>query len=832
MLDERAVLDRALALHGQGNIVDAKRLYRSIIEVNPNNIRALHFLGVAEAAAGNLDRARSLIDRSLQSHPVNFDFVENYATVLHRAREYGAVTELCDRFLPMAPDNVALQHARAAALMAQNQSSQAIAQLKILLSRHPSHAAAHAMLGSALARTRQFDAALASFDRALALNPKLAEAHLDKGTIHFNNRRYQEAVIAYDQALAARPGYAEAHLGRCYALIQLGRQEEALTSADQALSSRPDFTEAWVGRGNALLDLNRLLEAAAAYAYALAAQPNLAAAWSGHGNVLFRMGRHAEAHSAFDRALAIDPTFDQGWLGRGRLLLALGRPDEALESIDRAVATNPTLASAWLARGQAFYLTKRYADALADWTRSLELDPDQTDVAAACLRVKMHLCDWSGFDEAHAKVAASVRAGKTVAPFMFVAVPSTAAEQLKCAQHWVERNALSNRESIWRGERYNHDRIRIAYLSADLHQHATSQLMAGVLEHHDRSQFEISAISVGPNDQSSMRRRIEAAFEHFTDASMLGDFRIAEMIRATEIDILVDLKGYTQGARTGVFAVRPAPIQVNYLGFPGTIGANFIDYIIADRHIIPEHQFGCYAEKIVWLPDSYQANDDRRPSSDGPTSRSDHGLPEEAFVFCCFNDDYKITPSVFSSWMRILKAVDDSVLWLFEENPQAARNLQREALARGVAPMRLVFARHLPHAEHLARQRCADLFLDTLPYNAHTTASDALWAGLPVLSCPGETFAGRVGASLLNAVGLPELVASSAARYEEMAIELATNRTSLHAVKAKLAQNRPRTALFDTARYTKRIEAAYSAMMERHRSGLQPDHIDVAPPTA
>jgi predicted O-linked N-acetylglucosamine transferase (SPINDLY family) len=294
-----------------------------------------------------------------------------------------------------------------------------------------------------------------------------------------------------------------------------------------------------------------------------------------------------------------------------------------------------------------------------------------------------------------------------------------------------------------------------------------------------------------------------------------------------EVDILVDLKGYTQAARTGVLAARPAPIQVNYLGFPGTIGASFIDYVIADRHVIPEHQFGCYAEKIVWLPDSYQANDDCRPSPDASPLRSDHGLPEDAFVFCCFNDNYKITPDVFASWMRILKAVENSVLWLFAENPEVPGNLQREALARGIAPNRLVFARHLPNSEHLARHRCADLFLDTLPYSAHTTASDALWAGLPVLTCLGETFAGRVGTSLLNAVGLPELVTSTPARYEKLAIELASERARLDAVRAKLVRNRSTTALFDTARFTRHLEAAYAAMMERHRSELRPDHLRI-----
>jgi predicted O-linked N-acetylglucosamine transferase (SPINDLY family) len=477
------------------------------------------------------------------------------------------------------------------------------------------------------------------------------------------------------------------------------------------------------------------------------------------------------------------------------------------------------------------YLEKRYDEALADWSKALELRPDQPGVDAARLRVRMHNCDWTDFDAACASVRSSVNNGKLIAPFMLVAIPSAASEQLQCARRWIESNLRSVRGPLWRGERYDHDRIHVAYLSADFHQHATSQLMAGMFEHHDRSHFQISGISVGPNDNSDMRRRVEAAFERFIDAKPQGDDQIADLVRSLEVDILVDLKGFTQDARTGVLAMRPAPIQVNYLGFPGTIGAGFIDYIVADRTVIPEDHAHCYAEKIVWLPDSYQVNDHRRAIAEAAPARADFGLPDGGFVFCCFNDNYKITPSVFSAWMRILQAVDDSVLWLFEDNPTAAGNLRREAAARGIAPQRLVFARRLPNAAHLARHRCADLFLDTLPYGAHTTASDALWAGLPVLTCLGETFAGRVGASLLNAIELPELVTATPDAYEQLAIELAKNPARLAALKAKLARNRLATPLFDTARFTRNIEAAYTAMMERHRAGLSPDHIQLAQPT-
>jgi predicted O-linked N-acetylglucosamine transferase (SPINDLY family) len=826
MRDEQRILDRALALHHQGKIADAARLYRRIINVNPHNLHAIHFLGVAEAAAGNIDRAKALIDRSLQSNPVSLEFVENYAAVLHRAREHDAVIRLCERFYLISSASVALLHAGAAAQLAQGRHSEAIAQLTQLLAQHPDHFPAHFMLGSALAKTKQYDAAIASYDRALALNPQLAEAHLDKGTVYFAQRNHHMALLAYDQALAARPHFADAWLGRCYTLIQLGRCEEALAAADEVLSSRPSAAEAWVGRGNALFELNRLQEASAAYEHAHAALPGSAAAWAGHGNVLVKLGRHVEAASAFERALAADSSFAAAWLGRGILSLTLGRHEVAATDVDKALELDPQLASAWRARGQLCYLRKHYDEALESWGKSLHINPDQPDIAAACQRVRMHLCDWADYDQACASIRSSVRDGEIVAPFLFIAVASTSDEQLHCAQHWVEHSFRSVRGPLWRGERYDHDRIRIAYLSADFHDHATSQLLVGVLEHHDRSRFEISGISVGPDDNSSLRRRIEAAFERFIDTRSQGDDQIADLVRTLEVDILIDLKGYSQDARTGVLAMRPAPIQAHYLGFPGTLGASFVDYIIADRTVIPEEHAANYAEKIVLLPNSYQAND-RRRSAGIIQRRADHGLPGDAFVFCCFNDNYKITPHVFDSWMRILLEVENSVLWLYEDSPAAARNLRREAAARGLAAERLLFAGRLPHAEHLARYRCADLFLDTLPYGAHTTASDALWAGLPVLSLVGESFAGRVGASLLNAIGIPELITTTVRAYESLAVRLAKSPSELAALKAKLADNRLTTPLFDTMQFTRQIESAYIAMTRRLRAGLPPDHIQI-----
>jgi predicted O-linked N-acetylglucosamine transferase (SPINDLY family) len=378
-------------------------------------------------------------------------------------------------------------------------------------------------------------------------------------------------------------------------------------------------------------------------------------------------------------------------------------------------------------------------------------------------------------------------------------------------------------DPLWRGERYGHDRIRIAYLSADFRSHAVSHLLAGLIERHDRARFETIALSFGPDDGSEMRSRLSSAFERFIDVSDKSDREIAAMLRGLEIDIAVDLMGYTQDSRTGIFALRAAPVQINYLGYPGTMGADFMDYILADRTVIPERQQGDYAEKVVCLPDSFQPNDDARRIAERTPTRAEAGLPERGFVYCSFNNNYKITPAVFDIWMRLLRKIEGSVLWLRHSSTATADNLRREAGARGIDASRIVFAGQTKRLEdHLARHRLADLFLDTLPYNAHTTASDALWAGLPVVTCLGTTYAGRVAASLLHAVGLPELITQSLEDYEALALRLAMETDTLSAIKAKLARNRATHPLFDTDRYRRHLESAYATMWERYQRGEPP----------
>jgi predicted O-linked N-acetylglucosamine transferase (SPINDLY family) len=440
----------------------------------------------------------------------------------------------------------------------------------------------------------------------------------------------------------------------------------------------------------------------------------------------------------------------------------------------------------------------------------------------------MHCCDWRDYAVNVARIIADVRAGKrAVEPFAMLGIPSSPDDQLRCAQTWIHDHAPPIAfANVVHAPRV-HSRIRVAYMSANFRDHPLGYLMAALFERHDRARFEVIAISLGRSDGSAMRARLERAFDGFVDATGQSDEQVAARIRDMDVDILVDRNGFTSGARLGIFARRPAPIQVNYLAYPGTMGTPCIDYVIADDVVIPRDAHAAFTEKVVYLPDSYLVNDDTRAAASRTPTRTEAGLPENGFVFCCFNNSFKITPDFFDVWMRLLRQVDGSVLWLMEGNASVRRNLQREASARGVQPDRLVFAHRLPNAEHLARHRLARLFLDTLPCNAHTTASDALWMGVPVVTCMGTTFAGRVAASLLRAVGMPELVTHSLADYEALAMRLASDGDALARVANRLAERRAASTLFDTDATRRVIERAYAEMWARRQRGDPPASFEV-----
>ena len=677
--------------------------------------------------------------------------------------------------------------------------------------------------GLALHRRGAVAEAAAHYAEVLRADPANADAHYYLAMISCHAGHFAEGAELARKALAADPQHPRAAVLLGRALTALGRHQDALAAFDRAIALAPDLAEAHGNRADLLAELGRHAEALDSYDRALALAPDVVEDQFNRGVALAALGRHTEAISNFDRVIAGKPGFAPAHVSRAKALFALGRRDEALRGVETALGIDPNLGEAWLGRGHCLDALRRYDEAFAAYDTAVALDATLSYAAGARLYAKLHLCDWTKLAAETADVVAAIRADKpSITPFAFLAISSSPADQLRCARRYVQAQPVF--PPLWRGEVYAHDRIRVAYLSADFHDHATAALTAGLFEQHDRSRFDVTGISFGPDDKSSMRQRLQRAFGRFIDVRHDGDQDIAALIRRLEIDIVVDLKGFTADSRIDVLARRAAPIQVNYLGFPGTMAADYMDYVLADATVIPEDQCTFYTEQVVWLPDCYQINDDNRPVAERAPTRRDCGLPENGSVFCCFNNSYKIGPKVFDLWMRLLKETDNSVLWLLEANsPSAARlcrdNLRREAENRGIAATRLVFADRLSAPDNLARQRLADLFLDTLPYNAHTTASDALWAGLPVLTRLGESFAGRVGASLLQAVGLDELITHTAEAYEALALKLARDPSHLASIKDKLARNRAAAPLFDTAGTTRHIEAAYTMMWQRYQAG-------------
>jgi len=651
---------------------------------------------------------------------------------------------------------------------------------------------------------------------AIRINPGAADALYNRGSLLLRLNRMEEALTCFDRALEQKPDYAESLGNRGSTLMRLGRHEEALADFTRLTGLKPGLAEAWNNRGAALMKLERYGEARASFDKALALRPNYLDVRRSRTAVSFALKDYAAALAGADEVLALDPRNAEICELRAGALAGLNRREEALASYDRALALKPGSADALFNRAAILMGFRRMEDAAHDYAEVLRIRPDYPYAPGNLAFSKLCLCGWGELDETTESVRAGLRAGQPVSPpFQALALGASESEALSAAQVWTAREFPPAREPLWRGEIYRHDRIRIAYLSANYHDHAVARLMAGVFEHHDRTRFETIAVSYGAEDTSPMRRRLQGAFDRFLDVQSQAAAQIARELRRMEVDIALDLMGFTEGSRTEILAFRPAPIQVNYLGYPGTMAADYIDYILADPVVIPDAQRAYYREKVLHLPHSYLPGDRSRVIGDRVPSRAEAGLPEHGFVFCGFNNNYKFTPAMFEIWMRLLRNVEGSVLWLSQVNAAAVRNLKREAEARGVAASRLVFAPFVERDDdHLARMSLADLFLDTLPYNAHASASDALWAGLPVLTIAGASFPGRVGGSLLHAIGMPELIAPSSEAYEQLALRLARDPVALAAQKARLAQNRETHPLFDTARFTRDLEAAYAAMVE------------------
>ena len=662
---------------------------------------------------------------------------------------------------------------------------------RLMLTASPDYFDALNLMGIIAAQTRRPEEAAKLLGRAVGVRPDDASALNNLGNLLIELRRFDQALECLDKAITLEPDLPGIHSNRGIALRELGQLRAAIGSFDLAIRIKPDHAEAYSNRGIALKALRQLDAAIASYDRAITIKPDCAEAHNNRGVALQDLNRIESAIASYNRAIAVKPDYAEAYNNRGAAQQALHQLDAAIASYDCAIAINP---------GQ-------------EWVQGNRLF------------AKMRICDWHELNEDIESLIANIKQGKkTSLAFCVLPLIDSIDLQRRAAQIWVQAKQPENALMGAIAKQPRARKIRIGYFSADFNLHAVSLLTAGLFETHDKDKFDIHAFSFGRKKRDQITHRIESAVNQFIDCKFKSDEEIVRMARDLNIDIAVDLNGHTQDSRPGVFALRAAPIQINYLGYPGTMGAPYHDYIVADKHLIPEEFAESYSEKIVYLP-SFQANDSKKRIADKLPTRRELGLPDSGFVFCCFNNTYKITPDVFECWMRILKAAEGSVLWLLKDNIWASTNLLKEAEKRGLDPARLHFSPRTKLPEYLARYRVADLFLDTLPFNGGATTSDALWAGLPVLTCMGEAFAGRMAGSLLNAIDMPELVTHTREEYEALAIRLASNPLEIQSLRHKLDGNRLTTPLFDTAAFAKNLEDAYAKMYERYQSDLPFDHI-------
>ena len=761
MSPTRHLRDTAAAHFAAGRLAEAAAAYGQLLARAPNDSHAHHQLGTIRLQLGDSAEAQRLLTAALRLDP------DKAETWLH---------------LGMAAQNL-------------GQMDAAMAHYRQALSVQPDHAAALFRLAVLLRHQRRHGEALAALDRCLVLVPREETVLQLRGEVKFETHDMDGAQADFAAVLAVNPDAVQALLYRGVALSALQRPDEALAAMDRAALLAPRRAE---------IPFNR-------------------------GVMLESLGRADEALAAYDAAIRINPGHADAWNNRGGVLRPRGQLEDAVDCFRRAIALAPRHLPALINRGTALAMLNRNREAAADFRRVLEIEPDNATARGGLLSVLLPLCDWAGLAALKPRLEADARAGIAGAsPFQMTLLNDDAGLLHDCAVPFLKKLVPlppQPRPPLRPGPSSTKDgRIRLAYVSADFQTHATAYLIADLIERHDRSRFDVIGVSYGADDGGIFRARLRTAFDRFIDAEQHSDAATAELLRQMDADIVIDLKGYTQWARPGIFARRPAPLQVSWLGYPGTMAADFYDYVLADPVVLPHDQQPFYDEKIVHLPDCYQPNDPTRPLT--AMTRAQAGLPETGFVFCCFNIHRKISLPVFESWMRLLTAVPGALLWLLDDT--ASDVLRAQAATHGIDPARLVFSPKLDTDSHLARSGCADLVLDTMPYGAHTTSSDALWSGVPIITVLGPSFANRVAASLLTAMGAPELIAASLEDYEALALALARDPAKLAALKAKLAENRTTAPLFDADRFRRHIERSYEMMMEIARAGEAPKPFDVS----
>jgi predicted O-linked N-acetylglucosamine transferase (SPINDLY family) len=821
------VVQQALGLHRQGRLYEAEALYGSVLARRPEHFEASYLLGMLKMQQGQPMQALALVEAAVKIKPFAPEALATLGAVLVTLGRPAEALKAYDRLIKLRADPDALYN-RGVVLANLGRHTDALASYDKALTIRRDHVPSLFNKANLLAARGEYDKARAAYDALLATAPDHVEALTDRGNVLARLGRRAEALASFERALAVNPAHVNALNNRGNLLKEEGRCDEALAMFDRALALDPRNPATLNNRANVLIELERPADAVGIFDRALALVPNDPEVLFNRACALEQLHRFEEALADLDRSLAMRSESAKALNNRGNILSALRRHEDAIASYERALALEPERADTLHNRGNVFTTLGRHSQAIADYERALALDPEHPHVFDSLSFAHLSICNWEEVARLapHAENALRGNGGpiSLIYPLYYF---GNEAYHLAAARAYLKANCPPVRAPLLAHSASQPNKLRIAYLSSDFRFHPVATAIAELLERHDRASFEIVGVSFGRDDGSEIRSRIVQAFDSFHDAVDKGAREVAELLRKLDVHIAVDLNGVTRGWRPDVLAHRPAPIQVLYLGYPGTTSAPFIDYVLADATVLPLDQQPFFAETIVHLPDCYHPNDTTRSLSAAP-ERSELGLPPGAFVFCCFNQSHKISAANFEVWMRLLARTDGSVLWLSHMNEFAMDNLRHAAAARGIDPDRVIFAPRLDRIEdHLARQSQADLFLDTLPYNAHSTALDALWAGLPVVTCAGSAFPGRVGASLLKAVGLPELVTANLEDYEALAAQLASDPPLLQGIRRRLAENRATQPLFDMERLCRHIEAAYLTMWDIHMRGEGPRHFRI-----
>ena len=811
----------------QGERERATKLYSNITRLHPKYSMAHYKLGNLLKDCGQLQPALASYDRVVALDPSHSNAFCNRGAVLERLNRLDDALASYNRAVMLSPGDALACYNRGTLLGRLGRREEAMASFDQAIAANTGYAEAHFNRGTLLQELQRLDEALASYDKAIATAPGFLLAHLRRGTLLRELKQYDAAMASYARAIELDPRSAEAYSYRGAVLQERMQLDAALADYDKAIEVNPHFAEAYYNRGVLRQQANQADAAMADYDKAIEIVPHFAEAYANRGALLHKKEQFDAALVSYNKAIDLDPHFVDALLNRGGVLMALDRWNEALANLDRAIALAPDSVDGHFKRGEVLYQLMEPLDAIASFDRALALKPNSILILRRRTEVRMSVCDWRDLQSDVERIKGAINSDLPLpaAPLPISALIDDPPLQHRAARIWVREECPPDNTLGAIAQRPRGDRIRIGYYSPDFRSHPVAGLTADLFELHDRSRFEITAFAFGPHAADPMRKRLEQSFDSFLDVRDRSDLQVATLSRELGIDIAVDLAGFTAHGRTKIFALRAAPIQLSYIGFLGTMGASYMDYLIADAMIIPPASQGNYSEKIIYLP-SYQVNS-KREISERQFTREELGLPPQGFVFCCFNTLYKLQPATFETWMRILHRVPDSTLFICTENADHERTLLSAAGRSGVFSNRVVFGQRVKREEYLARFRTMDLFLDTWPYTAGTTASDALWVGLPVLTCAGRSFASRCASSVLQAIGVPQLITTNPRQYEDSAVELATDSERLAAIRRKLVDQRHTTLLFDTRSFTNHLESAYVKIWQRYQSRLPPEHIHI-----